>query len=231
MRLKDILSPTIKPTVGTPLLTHAYDSDFCQEVVAKGWLTEQQMRHAVERYHLGKSRSGKCIFWMIDDLDYVLDGHIGSSWAAQMLKAREPRLLSHWHTFHCLFGLHLLSTLFTIHSSLSIGIVESERSAVILSELYPQCLWLAWVYPANLTSDKLEPLRGHKVILYPRASQAMEYYMFCLEIADQASRLYHLDITVSTILEDNATAAQKSAQIDLIDFIFLKNTDYMDFME
>lgn len=226
MRLKDILSPTIKPSVRLPLLTPAYDSDFCQEVVAKGWLTEQQMRHAVDCYHLSKSRSGKCIFWMIDDLGYVLDGHIGSSWASQMLKAREPRLLAHWHTSHCLFGMHLLSTaeatcsLFTIHSPLSIGIVDSERSAVILSELYPQCLWLSWVYPANFTSDKLEPLRGHKVILYPRASQTMDYFMSCLEIADQASRLYHLDITVSTIIEDNATASQKAAQIDLVDLLF-----------
>ena len=43
---------------------------------------------------------------------------------------------------------------------------------------------------------------------------------FCLEVADQARRKYHLDITVSSLLEDHATPDQKQRCIDLVDYIF-----------
>ena len=214
------------------------DSDFCLEVVARQWLTEAQMQHAAERYRLGRSRSGKTIFWMIDETGQVLDGHIGSSWVSQMLQRRYPDLLTGIPTFHCLFGLHLV-TLGTgsqcaampkaLHSGAcpqreqsasKVCLIESERSAVILSEIYPEYIWLAWVYDANLTIDKLEPLSGHRVVLYPRASEAKEDFTFCSEIASQARESYHLDITVSDILELHATPSQKARKIDLIDFLF-----------
>ena len=45
----------------------ADDSEWCLDVVKRGWLTESQMHHAAERYRLGKSRSGKTIFWMLSE--------------------------------------------------------------------------------------------------------------------------------------------------------------------
>ena len=109
MKLKDILSPTVKDFQKTskPMVVVAYDSDLCQEVVSHGWLSEEQMCHAVERYRLGKSLSGKTIYWMIDELGIVHDGHLGDTWVSKLLKAREP-LLEYWQVSHCLFGLHLL---------------------------------------------------------------------------------------------------------------------------
>ena len=101
-----------------------------------------------------------------------------------------------------------------------IAIVESERTAVVMSELYPQTIWLATVYPANFTIDQLAPLQGCKVTLFPRTDPVMDHYVAWLEIADQARRLYHLDITVSSLLEDHATVAQKSRCIDLLEFLF-----------
>ena len=214
--LRETLEPspqTFLPDATMVKSCRADDSDFCQEVVASQWLTEVQMRRAAERYRLGKSKSGKTIFWMIDEVGQVLDGHIGSSWVSQMLQHRYPDLLSGLPTLHCLFGLHLV-TMGTV------CLVESERSAVILSEIFPQYTWLAWVYTANLTIDRLEPLKGHRVVLYPRASETMEDYTFCSEIAAQARSLYALDITVNDILERHATPSQKAKNIDLVDFIF-----------
>ena len=215
----------------------ADDSDFCLEAVANGWLTEEEMHHAAARYRLGKSRSGKTIFWMIDERGICRDGHIGQGWVSQMLKAREPKLLQFWHAEHCLFGLHLLghtdltdptdiypfsiihsplAQRFFLHYPLSISVapisvkiseicvpnkpvcvVESERSAVIMSELYPQYLWLATVYPVNLTPEALKPLKGHHITLLPPSDPTGETYLVWLEIATHARRLYHLDISVS----------------------------------
>lgn len=112
-KLNEILSPSFKDFHHTsdhhPMIQVAYDSDLCQEVIAKGWLSEAQMRHAAERYRLGRSRSGKCIYWMIDEMMQVRDGHLGDAWVSQLLKAREPELLRWFLPRHCLFGLHLLN--------------------------------------------------------------------------------------------------------------------------
>lgn len=202
----------------------ADDSDDCREIIAKGMLSAEQLHHAAERYRLGKSRSGKTIYWMIDERQRVLDGHIGDRWASQMLKAREPTLLSHWCVTHCLFGLHLLTTPTEedggAHRTPPVAIVETERSAVILSELFPEQVWMAGVTVANFTIDKLEPLRGRKVILCPSTDDTMTNYVAWLEMADMARRCYHLDISVSNVLEEHATPDQKRREIDLVDFLF-----------
>ena len=101
-----------------------------------------------------------------------------------------------------------------------VGIVESERSAVILSEARPELLWMAYSYPLNLTVDLFEPLQGHTITLFPRTDPNQDNYYAALEFADQVHRRYHLDFRVSSLLEDNATPAQKSAEIDLADFLF-----------
>ena len=198
-------------------LCRADDSDLCLEIVAQGLLTQSQIAHAAARFHLGKSKSGKCIFWMIDNQGCVRDGRLGQSWVSQLLKAREPILLQWFHPLHCLFGLHQLKD---GNKEKPVSIVESERSAVILSELFPENLWMATVYPANFTIEKLSPLRGHKVKLFPRTDPTMETYLSWCDLATQARHLYHLDITVSPLLESNASSKQKEKCIDLIGFLF-----------
>ena len=218
MKLKDILSPSFKDfrKPHKPIVVVAYDSDCCQEVVARQWLTETQMRRAAERYRLGKSKSGKTIFWMIDEIGLVRDGRIGEAWVSQMLMQRHPDLLSGIPTEHCFLGMHLLA----METGAKVCLVESERSAVVLSELYPAYVWLAWVYTSNLTIEKFEPLKGHRVVVYPRASEAKEDFTFCCEIASLARQIYHLDITVSDVLETQASPSQKAKRIDLVDFLF-----------
>ena len=65
-KLKDILSPAVPtPRPRKPLVTVEYDSDFCLWVTdgshqpdGKPILTETQMRHAAEQYHLDIECSG-----------------------------------------------------------------------------------------------------------------------------------------------------------------------------
>ena len=280
MKISSILSPSFKSArkERRPIVQPTDDSDFCHEVVEKGWLTVEQMRRAAQRYRLGRSRSGRTIFWMIDEQQRVHDGRIGDSWVSAMLKQREPELLKDWHTEHCLFGLHLatktktgtltgtltgarrrqetlrlrrtltgtgtstLSSLNTHHSTLnthhstlnthhstlnnhhstedrSVCIVEKESSAVVLSELFPDYVWLATSYPSYFTIDRLEPLKGCHIVAFPHTDPLMNTYVSWLEIAEQARGTYQLDITVSTLLEDNATSEQKMRSIDLAEFV------------
>ena len=112
MKLREILSPSFRDyrRPHTPLVVVATDSDFCRETVDSGVLTAEQMAHAAARYRLGKSKSGRCIFWMIDEAGKVRDGRIGNEWVSAMMEAREPVLLKGCRTVHCLYGLHLVHT-------------------------------------------------------------------------------------------------------------------------
>ena len=85
------------------------DSDLCHELTDRYGFTPEEMHRAAERYHLGRSKSGKTIYWMIDELGIVRDGHLANSWVSQMLKSRCPSFLQDWYPHHCLFGQHQLS--------------------------------------------------------------------------------------------------------------------------
>ena len=235
-RLNDILTPSFRDSVRkTPrpqLVVVSHDSDFCRDVVAKGWLTEEQMHHAADSYRLGKSKSGKCIYWMIDELGRIRDGRLGDAWVSQLLKTREPEILKEYHARHCLFGLHLLchtdctdatvipyNPCHPLSTDLPVSIVEREESAVILSELLPESLWMAYSYAANMSLELLEPLQGCTVTIYPRTDPLMNTYTAFLEFANDVRHLYDIDITIDDVLEEHATPEQKERHIDLLDFI------------
>ena len=104
-------------------------------------------------------------------------------------------------------------------------VVEKERSAVILSELFPDNIWLATVYPMNFSVFSFQPLCGHSVTLFPPTDETMDSYLYWMEVADQARRQYRLHISVSNVLELHATPEQKRRKIDLVDFLFEASKD------
>ena len=72
----------------------------------------------------------------------------------------------------------------------------------------------------ELTAVKLFPLRGRKIILFPDTDPDGKAYTLWYGIAQQAQRLLGQPVTVSPLLELNATAEQKAAKIDLVDMLF-----------
>jgi len=192
----------------------ADELDFFQPLIESGTLTEEQMHRAAERYYLGKTHSGKTMFWMIDDMMQPLDAHIGDTWISKLLKKREP-LLEYWPVEHCLFGEHLVSGA----RDYPVGIVESEASAVILSEIFPESIWLAYVYTANLTPQLMQPLQGRNVTIYPRTDPTMSNYVFFLDYTMLVRKHYDINLRIDSTLEYNATKEQKEQCIDIVDFI------------
>ena len=224
------------------------DSDFCRAAVANGYMTSEQMQEAAQRYRLGCSRSGGVIFWQIDTLEQICDGKImyyrpdchrdhqrHPQWVSNLLKrqflGRFPEMAP-WmpETHHCLFGTHLLSLAdgaddadvlnTNLTNNTNLAVVEAEKTAVIMSAHYPQYLWLAAGGLTELTAQKLFPLRRHRIVLFPDTDTDQTAYKRWYAIAQEARRLYGLDIHVSSLLERRATAAQKQAKIDLVDFLF-----------
>jgi len=219
------------------------DSAFCRALVACGYLSEEQMQRAVQRYRLGASRDGGVIFWQIDEqgvlhdgkiMYYCTDGHRDHdhkpSWVSYLLR-RNGQLPEDWKSEHCLFGLHLLKThplplpigrgvVTSSTEESAIAIVESEKTAVIMSEVKPEYTWLATGGKTELNVAKLKPLAGHKVILFPDTDETGDTYRDWYDVAEAATDVFGHPFTVSSILEQQATKEQKAAKIDIVDLLF-----------
>ena len=203
------------------------ESVFCRAVVKCGYLTEEQMLRAAERYRLGRSRDGGVIFWQIDEEGRTRDGKImyyqedchrdksrHPSWASARLKVYYG-YDGDLPVDRCLFGLHLLGVV-----GGAVCVVEAEKTAVIMSEVYPQYVWMAAGGLSALSAEKLRPLRDHKVVLFPDTDPDGTTYACWKAIAEEASRSFLSPIYVSPLLERQATPEQKAAKIDIVDLLF-----------
>ena len=171
------------------------------------------------------------------------------TWTAYLLR-KHGQLAKDWNTDHCLFGLHLLSTTdftdgtdalttnctnytnlaaqpennllnpFNLWSNKTIAVVEAEKTAVIMSEVKPDYVWLATGGKTELNVAKLRPLEGRRIILFPDTDEDGRTYRDWYDVAEAASDVFGHPITVSSLLEQRATPAQKAAKIDLVDLLF-----------
>ena len=95
------------------------ESQFCKALLANGYLTDRQLQRAVWQYRLGATKTGRVIFWQINEHDEICEGKVMSylpdchrdkrhnpTWVGHLLSLRYGwgRLPSR----HCFFGLHLL---------------------------------------------------------------------------------------------------------------------------
>ena len=216
-------------------------SSFCRAVVQSGYLTHRQMVHAALRYRLGRSKDDAVIYWQIDQLGQIHDGklmwygpdchrlkHRNASWVMFMLKQHFGIPQDAYQPSHVFFGTHLLSAVSARHKKSvcpkTVCIVEAEKSAVILSELYPQYIWLAAGGMHELQVSKFLSLRHHRVILFPDTDPEGHAFRVWYDAAQQVMRSFFWPrdnpIYVSPVLELHATEGQKARKIDLIDYLF-----------
>ena len=190
-------------------------------------------------------RDGKIMYYREDchcDHDHK------PTWVSYLLK-RNGQLPEEFKSEHCLFGLHLISPpkLGGVRGGLNermfldepsgraerrpplappnlggevIAVVESEKTAVIMSEVKPEYVWLATGGKTELNVAKLKPLAGRKVILFPDTDENGQTYREWYEVAEAATDVFGHPFTVSSILEQRATKAQKAAKIDIVDLLF-----------
>ena len=209
------------------------DSSFHRSVVASGLLTPDELQAASEIFHLGTTKDKRVVYWQIDAEGRVRDGKLMAyderchrmkpgehdtqssvSWAGYEL--RQCGLLDkNWEATHCLFGLHQLNS----RPDAMVCIVEAEKTAVICSQKFKDSIWMAAGGMEQLNVDKLRPLVGRQVILYPDTDPEGETYKKWYDIAWRARCELEMDIAICDVLEKNATPEQKEAKIDLVDFI------------
>ena len=140
------------------------------------------VRHAMaiwSRYKIGAIQS-KTIFWQIDRdgnvrsgkiIPYLADGHRNKNDEYPALWAHKSRAFNGMYTGkelqQCFFGEHLLK-----HDERPVIIVESEKTAAIMSELSCRFIWLASGGSQGLKNDdKNKALEGREVWLLPDNGQ------------------------------------------------------------
>ena len=110
----------------------------------------------------------------------------------------------------------------------NIAIVESEKSAVILSEIFKDFIWMSCGGLQMFKPELLAPLVNHKVVVFPDTDETGEAYKKWFDVLQQASKTYpfRYPLRISRLLEDHATPEQKTRKIDIVDYIF--HTDLTD---
>jgi len=248
--VRQTLIEAIKPKLMNTTNTQYLDSnllerfrgtsnEFTRAMVQSGILSMQQMEHAAERYHLCTANEG-VIFWQIDHennlregkvMYYEADGHrshsrkpISMSW----LLKKEHQLPNDWRASNCLFGLHLLDS----DDNAIVAVVESEKTAIICSELLPTLkapdstpvIWMATGGKNYLSTETLQPLRGRRVMIIPDTDPTGSTYQDWLKTATETSRQFGHPLTVTNFLEKAATPEQKQQKIDIADYIIYGKT-------
>ncbi|MBR3541099.1 MAG: hypothetical protein IKO08_06545 [Bacteroidales bacterium] len=209
------------------------DSSFHRSVLASGLLTAEELQAASEIFHLGTTKDKRVVYWQIDAEGHVRDGKLMAydehchrvkpgehdttssvSWAGYEF-TKCGLLDKDWEATHCLFGLHQLNS----RPDDTVCIVEAEKTAVICSQKFKDCIWMAAGGLEQLSLDKLRPLVGRQVIIYPDTDPEGEAFRKWYEITWRAMSELEMDIAICDVLEKNATPEQKEAKIDLVDFI------------
>ena len=182
----------------------------------------KQVIQLTNMYNIGTSsrwNSGTTIFWEIDIngkvrtgklIKYSNDGHRikgKNNWVHSVLN------IENFNLNQCFFGEHLISKF----PNKDIAIVESEKTAIIASVFHPSFIWLASGGAEGINAEKVKPLEGRNVVLFPDSSKDSRIYQKWSEKAKQ------FGFEVSDYLEHYTNEEQKANGLDIADFLLSKN--------
>ena len=182
---------------------------------------EDTAKALFEKYHIGTTKDGHTIFFQFDIqgrcrggkiIPYnpetghrIKDDHFPPvMWVHTNLKAAHL-LPPEWRLTQCLFGEHLLQD----KVNANVALVESEKTAVICSAVFPKFLWFA-TGGLSQFNDRLNVLRGRKVLAFQNLGG---YDKWVAKVRNYPK----LDITVSDYLERIATDVMREMGADLAD--------------
>ena len=199
---------------------------------------ENQVAEVLARYRTGSTRDGRIIYWQIDEsgqvhagkvMAYNPDGHRRKESLPQpppeegagRHRGQPPVCWVHSMKIdgirfdemlapQCLFGLHLIDTQSVV------CLVESEKTALILSLLCPNKVWLATGGKQNFKEQMLWPLLGYEVEVYPDADALADWYARAVEINRTLDTHLHIPIWYYDLMNHDEA---RCAGLDLADVL------------
>lgn len=138
--------------------------------------TFDEVQNATQNYYLTCTDycwSRATIFWQIDVKEQIRAAKIMLYNQITGKRIKEPYNHINWlhkaikepdfNLKQCLFGLHLINQDY----QKDIAIVESEKTAIIMSIYMPEFTWLATGSKSNFKFDLLEPLKNRDCFAFP----------------------------------------------------------------
>ena len=162
---KEILQKTLTKYEINPLTTYLYSH-----------YTKDEVNITIEKYQVGTSNqfNNSTVFWQMDNTGNIRSGKIMAydTSTGKRRKNKDGKPIINWvHSVlkipkynlkQCLFGLHLLND-----NVKQVAIVESEKTAIIMSIEYPQHIWMSTGSLQGFKYEYLEPIKDIEIIAFP----------------------------------------------------------------
>ena len=161
---KEHLQKTLTKYEINPLITYLYNH-----------YDKDEVNVTIDKYQVGTSKmyNGATVFWQMDNTGNIRTGKIMAydittgkrikdkniiaiSWVHYKLKKPKESIRQ------CLFGLHLLNA-----KTKQVAIVESEKTAIIMSIEFPNYTWMSTGTLSGFKYEYLAPLKGTAIIAFP----------------------------------------------------------------
>ncbi|MCD8313042.1 MAG: DUF6371 domain-containing protein [Bacteroidales bacterium] len=178
-------------------------------------------------YGVGTSSKwgGSAVFWQTDADGLVRTGKIMCYDAETGHRVKEPQACVGWahselklpdfHLKQCLYGEHLLKG-----SDSPVMLVESEKTAIIMSHYVPDYTWLATGGKNGcFNGEAVQALKGREVTLVPDLGATRQWEEKSALLSGVCKR-----VTVSGVLECTANDEQRSQGWDIADFFLFSPT-------
>ena len=153
----------------------SYDKNHLVQYL-KRLLGPEKTQILINKFHIGTSKRwrGATIFWQMDLQGRLRTGKIMLYDPESGKRVKKPYNHIDWvhkklkqpHFSQCLFGLHQLRDL---PNHQPVGLVESEKTAIIATGYFPAWIWLGVGSLHQLSPERCAVLKGRKVVLFPDA--------------------------------------------------------------
>jgi hypothetical protein len=160
------------------------------------------------------------VFWQINHKEEIQGAKIMLYNKINGKRIKEPYNHINWlhkaiketdfNLCQCLFGLHRINEDY----QKTIAIVESEKTAIVMSIFLPDFIWLATGSKGNFKFELLEPLKKRNIIAFPDKGEYNNWLNKATELS-----AYGFKIVVSDLIENT----EFENGFDLADYYFLSN--------
>lgn len=200
------------------------ENDFFRFLRERCHVSVAELECLLCRYLIGSTRDGGIIYWQLDFNGNVRTGKImhyerntghrvktglATDWVHSRLR-RKGLLPEDFSVSQCLFGEHLLRS---DDIRKAVALVESEKTALLGSLVFPNYVWVAVGGKANFKPETMVALCNRTVIVFPDVDAYDEW--------KEKSKRFFLPkrVIVCDLLERQSSDAEREAKIDIGDWL------------
>jgi hypothetical protein len=215
----------IDPDVFKRTLTGFRQNNFVLELFSR--FDSQKVTETLAKYFVGTWTDGRTVFWQIDERKRIRTGKLlrfdrktltrqklSTNWVHDQLK-RNGQLGEDFALKQCLFGEHLLMS---AAQEKPIGLVESEKNAIIADLFLPGFIWLSVGSNSSFKVAKINPVKNRRIVLFPDGEAFEDWTKRARDL-----ELQGFEIMVSNLIEQHVPAELKGKGFDIADALIYAN--------